>query len=1026
MQAERSFKPALVGRSSELAELRSRLERALAGDGSAVLVSGEAGIGKSRLCEEALATAEEKGASVARGWCVESTLEPLHPVREALAGLGIAYVLDDDPPPELLCLYLIDQGGVLVASAAKPGGGSDGASGKGGVDADIFSGMLQAISNFAKDSLSPLGAGQANLGSISYGNFRITLRSRSGLSLASITMGRENEPLLAEMDELLSELGPGLSGWSGNVAETDMAKSALESLVRSGRYEGRHLVDDPGLRKNGLLSNILAGLSRKAAEKPIVLYLDDLQWADPTTVSLVHYLARSARGTRMLILGTFRPEDVAPADGKQHPLASAMKTMSREGVVSIIGLERLETERSRDLVESALEGSTLEEAFYSRLQREGGGNPFYTLELLRLLRESGVLSLDEGGRWRLAKAVDELEMPERVADIVNRRFDRMPPEDARLLSAAAVLGEEFALEALGDLTGAARMDLLGRLDFIECGTGLVRSGAAGYRFDHSKVREAAYGRMGAGMRRELHRMAAESMLRTSAPGKLSEIALHLHNAGDPRAPAHLVAAARDAKRRFAIEEAAKLYRLAKESGDIGRDAMMELGDCERYMGLYDSALTIYEGLLPEAAGQDRGKVLTLMAEAHDMKSDWPSSLRLGGEAFAILEPLGPSAELTRTCHVMYYAHLKRGEVREAESWARRQMEIAGGSGDEAALASAEHVLGTLFLQTRRFDEALPHLEKAAAGRRALADLAGLGASLNNIGAIHHSRGAWEKAAGYYREALSVKRSISDLRGIASTAGNLGIISKNQGDPRGALRYMEEALGIRKRIGDLTGQCSNMIGIGLMWQDMMEFEKAENYISGSRELAERIGDLPSAGTACANLGDLHLQAGRPAEARGFLERGMALGAEVGDRLMQSLCRVSLAEVCTGEGRLDEAAGLLAGAKADADSMKADNLLAVYHRVAGLLEAAKGDASSARGHFEKSIEIHARLNEGFPLARAKRTFALFCAKSGDPSTANKMSGEVLEFAKAAGAGSLEKAVLEENPHLDQPTDSSRTQA
>jgi tetratricopeptide (TPR) repeat protein len=1016
MKSERTFSPALVGRSAELETLRSHLERALAGKGRAVLVSGEAGIGKSRLCEEILGEAKSKGATVARGWCVEGTFEPLHPVREALAALKLEHVLDDSPPPELLGLYLLDKGGVLVANAMKSHEGSDLSATKGRavVDADIFSGMLQAISNFAKDSLSQLGAGaSSHLGSIAYGEYRIVVRNTGGLSLASILRGAENESLLTEMDDILSDLAPGLSGWCGNVAETAGAAEALESLVRSGRYEGRHLVEDPALRKNGLMSNILAGLSRKAAESPLVLYLDDLQWADTTTVSLVHYLSRSANGTRMMILGTFRPEDVAPENGRPHPLASAIKTMSREGVVSLVKLERFETDGSRELVESALEGSTLEEAFYSRLQKDGGGNPFYTLELLRLMRESGALEAGADGKWRLAKAVGELEIPERVADIVGRRLDRMGADDVRLLSTAAVLGEEFTLGALADLTGTARMELAGRLDVVESGTGLVRSGASGYRFDHSKVREAAYQRMGMGMRRELHRLAAESLMKSGASGRLSEIALHLHSAGDPRAAAQLATAAHDAKERFAIEEAAKLFRLAAGAGETSRSMMMELGECERILGQNDSALLIYAGLLTVSSGMERAAILTLMAEARNMKSDWAGSLELGSESYAILEQFSPSPEMMRACHLMYHVNMRRGAMKDAEEWAKKQMKLAGESGDEAAKASAEHDLGTLFLQTRRFDEALPHLEAAAASRRALGDLIGLGASLNNIGAVHHNRGNWAKAAVHYREALSVKRSISDMRGIASTAGNLGIVSKCQGDCRGALRHMEEALGIRKRIGDLTGQCSNMMGIGVLWMDLLDFEKADCYLADSLTLADRIGDVPGAGTACANLGDLCIQAGRPREARKFLERGIELGGEVGDSLMRALCRASLAEVCVAEGRLDEATELLNTAKCDADSMKAENLLGVYHRVSGLLAAAGDDKSLAREHFQKSIDTFLALNDRFNQAKSKRAYALFCRESGDEEDERRLANEVVDFARSVGAEKLARAIETEHP-------------
>jgi predicted ATPase len=184
-----------IGRESELQQLLDVGEQVLAGNGSTVFLSGEAGIGKSRLTQEFEYILSKKGIKIMKGLCLPDSLMPLLPINEALRGGGLYHIATGSAPPKIQWLYLINNSGMLVSQYSRS---------EGGLDSDIFAGMLTAVENFVKDSLEGLdggtggalagsggaGAGSDNaasgLTSMGYGEYTIVLEHIGGLNSISL------------------------------------------------------------------------------------------------------------------------------------------------------------------------------------------------------------------------------------------------------------------------------------------------------------------------------------------------------------------------------------------------------------------------------------------------------------------------------------------------------------------------------------------------------------------------------------------------------------------------------------------------------------------------------------------------------------------------------------------------------------------------------------------------------------------------------------------------------------------------
>ncbi|MEW5936326.1 MAG: ATP-binding protein [Candidatus Thermoplasmatota archaeon] len=133
--AQSISQPPLIGRDKELNELKTRLENASQSQGSTVLISGEAGIGKTRLVSELIKDAESGGCQIIRGWCLAESLEPLFPFKTAFREVGMHHLIAGAPPPKVISAYLMNEAGILAARAERE---------ESGLDPDIFTSMMKA------------------------------------------------------------------------------------------------------------------------------------------------------------------------------------------------------------------------------------------------------------------------------------------------------------------------------------------------------------------------------------------------------------------------------------------------------------------------------------------------------------------------------------------------------------------------------------------------------------------------------------------------------------------------------------------------------------------------------------------------------------------------------------------------------------------------------------------------------------------------------------------------------------------
>ncbi len=326
-------------------------------------------------------------------------------------------------------------------------------------------------------------------------------------------------------------------------------------------------------------------IARVARGTPVLLMLDDLQWADEGTLLLLEHLARFTSEIPLLIVGTYRDYDLDPAGILNKTFGELIRLRSVHRIV-LGGLSR---DAVADMLR-ALSGREPPEVVVRLFHADTEGNPFFIEELFRYLVEQGKL-LDANGEYRTDLALAELDVPETVRLVIGRRLARLSPETQKILGTAAAIGRSFTFELLAVSMKAEPDSLLDYLEEAE-NSGLISSTVeypeARFRFSHELIRQTVISQVSVTRRQRLHLSVAEALesLNSNALEDVAnELAHHLLQAGASadasKAVRFLWMAARRARLQGALTETAEFYRDAlqvlKRMPDTPERNQLELG-----------------------------------------------------------------------------------------------------------------------------------------------------------------------------------------------------------------------------------------------------------------------------------------------------------------------------------------------------------------------------------------------------------------------------------------------------------------
>jgi ABC-type oligopeptide transport system substrate-binding subunit/DNA-binding SARP family transcriptional activator len=425
----------------------------------------------------------------------------------------------------------------------------------------------------------------------------------------------------------LIERGPALPGLFLSPAPLlacaqDVLPADDPALARLRQLIARSADTAVELQAGQLFSQVMGFLAAVTAAGPLLLVLDDLQWADAGTASLLFHLSRSLAGSRLLLIGAYRPEEV-PADDPRQPLGKALAEIKRSFGDAWIELDASTPDVGRAFVDAYLDATpnALGPAFRAALHAHTGGHALFTAEIVHALRERGLLVSDGERGWVEAGEIVWAQLPARVEGVIEERLGRLPADLRGLLQAASVEGEEFTAQVIAHALGGDERTVLRQLgrDLERTHRLVARQGVvqvAGrsldrFRFRHALFQQHCYAGLDAGERRLLHgdiAMALEEVYDRAKDDLAPQLGWHWEQAGHgAKAIPYLLAAGDRARLTYANTDALGFYQrcltLLRRQGDDEETArvLMRLGlvyhaifDHEQARLAYDESFLLWQ------------------------------------------------------------------------------------------------------------------------------------------------------------------------------------------------------------------------------------------------------------------------------------------------------------------------------------------------------------------------------------------------------------------------------------------------
>ncbi len=716
----------------------------------------------------------------------------------------------------------------------------------------------------------------SSLGEAAYGVFGSLFREGYGIDSAD------------SLDVARQKLAATLRALGGREAEANAIAPVLSYLLGLPG-EAAPDIEPEQLRRQILLA-ARALIERRLENTPLLVVVEDLQWADRASVELLRDVTDQLADRPLMVLLSLRPEAEPPQ------LARAAQAAIR--------VPPLPDAETRALIAGLFAGSPDVVAHAADfVTARAGGNPLFVEEIVRNLVTRGVVQRD-AGRWRCTAACEGVEVPPSLHGLLLSRVDGLPADARRVLQEAAVLGAAFEAPLLEAVTGAPPTLPAALAGLVDADV-IQTAGSRRYRFTHGLVREVVYQNLLLARRTEMHERIGRALERLAGPrpkrlGDLEVLAHHFSLSPDKlRGARYLVAAGDRARAVYANEDAIRHYERALETLAAcpegceadARGARERLADLLALTGRRADALTHYESVLKqsELAG-DRAAVARLSRKIGGLHWDAGDRERAGACFAAGLELLGDAGDPVERAHLfqeMGRLAFRAGDNAAAITWAERALAEAARDGDaagpEAAAlrAQAYNTLGVALARTGRPAEAVEQIERSIALAEAHDLLAAACRGYTNLGVLYAS--------------LEPRRSIETcLRGLetAKKVGDLGFQSRlyaNLAVAYCALTDRCEAEGIEaaqaaidldRRLGLLDHLAVPLIVLGQIHQCHGESREAFAMYREALALAEAVGEPQLLFPCYDGLATLYLDAGDQANAELYLAKAQETCARAG--------------------------------------------------------------------------------------------------------------------------------------------------
>jgi len=744
-----------------------------------------------------------------------------------------------------------------------------------------------------------------------------------------------------------------------------------------------------GATKERMMREMGDALGILSTTSPIVLLLEDLHWADPSSVDLLRHLCQRISTQRLLIAGTFRPEDV---ERSGHPLKSYKAEMRAHQLCEEIALTSLSREHIAEYVAATFAPNDFPAELTSLVHEKTEGHPLFAANLLQYLSERGDL-VKANSRWSLVRPLAEmdLEAPESVRGMISKKIDALEAEERRALQYASIEGTEFLSTVAAKLLGVDEIDLEEQLAHIGKTHRLIEtlgeeelpdgSSTTRYRFAHALYQNFLYGDLVNRRRVVLHQQAGEELLKhygKRAPQIATQLALHFERGRDfGRAVEYLI---------HAGDHAAKLYGYA---------------EAERH---YSQALRLVEKLAAESQAEKfytlylkRGTVNHALSSFTQSADDFTKALE---QAQTLDDLERQSAALNSLTMTLFFSH----RLDETLQRAAEALDVAERAGNERLRADTMLMIGLKHACYGEIEQGKAILDEVVETARRLDYKPALVGGLTWRACLHFFQSEYELAVAKANEGIRLASELRDGFLLLTAMFFVGLSQGNQGKMSAALATLQDALEKARRNGDLFWFPRFPNCIGWIYRELHDFETARKFNEDGIDVARRhhvleaeANSLINRGIDCTHAGQRHCTDEAFANVKDIFARDAWFRWRYNIRLQAATAAHHLRA-----GELDQARESIERLEETARDHGVHKYIAVANQLMAELLVASGDLAGAEVRFNAALEELKNYPAPLVAWKVHAGIARLKSKSGNAAAAAEHSARASEFVSSIAAG------------------------
>jgi predicted ATPase/DNA-binding SARP family transcriptional activator/predicted negative regulator of RcsB-dependent stress response len=711
----------------------------------------------------------------------------------------------------------------------------------------------------------------------------------------------------------------------------------------------------PAPQQSDLFEQYARVLGTLSLQIPLMLVVDDLQWADTGSVGLLFHLGRHLAGSRILIVGAYRPEEVALGrDGNRHPLDPVVNEFQRQFGEITVDLSQAE---SRDFVESLLDSELnhLGPSFRQMLFQQTRGHPLFTVELMRGMQERGDVVKDQEGQWIESAALDWETLPARVEAVIAERTKRLPQPLGAALRVASVEGEEFSAEVIAKVLGTDEREMVQRLSSeLDRRHRLIRARAierlgsqrfSRYRFQHYLCQKYMYDNLDPVERSYLHEdvgNALEALYRGQEQETAAiapQLARHFQEAG--------------------ITEKAIHY-------------LHQAGEKAVQLSAYQEGIThLKRGLallktLPESPERDELELALQLSFGKAVTGipipEWKNAYTRARE---LCLQMGDTSQLCRILGELSIFHYMRAEYHRARELEEEALSLAQQSGDLLMVAISHWYLGFVSFALGEFTTALDHIELMI---------------------------AFYKPLDHHQSMVVLRGSDAGTSALSFAACCLWCL----GYPEQALQRSQEALILARDHGHPFSLCDVVCYAGCRFNAMRRDAPAlKQHAEQMVRIATENHFQAWMGTANMSHGEALILLGQVQEGETQLRAGMDYHLSIGDRCYLSEPYGFLAEGQVKAGQLEQAMTTLNEVLTLVNEIDERYWEAELYRLRGEIILSQGDEAEAEANLYKAIQVARQQKARSWELRAATDLARLWGSQGKTEEAHALLAPVYEW-------------------------------